>query len=326
MQLLENSFSDNEHPGNNWDFDYIIIKDITTGQPVAATFLTTALWKDDMLSPAAVSENVEAMRATDPYHLTSKVISAGSLLTEGEHLFIDRSSPFWKDAMQLLFDKVNTLQENYNTNSIVLRDFHHIDTELESFLVDNGFFKISMPDNNVVEDMPWKNEEEFYRGLSKWSKAHFRKHVRRHGGMYQVSVEKNPSQKDIDHWYSLYENVKNNSLELNTFTLPRKLFANIAGDPSWDVLALKLKKNNGQPQTVAVVFSHIAGDKYIPMIIGLDYSFNKEYKIQAGALPGSDAGQSARKKIYSSWILCSGRKEKSRSRTTSRSRVYADPG
>jgi 7-keto-8-aminopelargonate synthetase-like enzyme len=286
LGLLENTFKDNDTPENNWKFDYIIIKDTKTGKPVVATFLTTTIWKDDMLSPAAISESVEAKRNEDPYYFTSKVISTGSLLTEGEHLFIDKSSPYWKDAMQLLFDKINKLQEEYNTNSAVLRDFQFVDDELERFFIDNGFFKISMPDNNVVSDLAWNDAEEFYQNLSPNSKAHYRKQVKRHQGKFDICIEQHATEKDIDHWYSLYENVKNNSLELNTFTLPRKLFTNLANHPSWEVVSLKLcpDDNKNLKKTVAVIFCHTAGDSYIPMIIGLDYSFNKEYKIYRQAL------------------------------------------
>jgi hypothetical protein len=238
-----------------------------------------------MLSPAAVSENVEIKRAKDPYYLTSKVISTGSLLTEGEHLFIDRSFPSWKDAMQLFFDQVNLLQEEYNTNSIMLRDFQHVDEEFESFLIDNGFFKISMPDNNIVNDLSWNNTEEFYQSLSKRSRQHFREDVKKYREKYEINVEHHPTEEHIDHWYSLYEQVKNNSLELNTFTLPKKIFTNIANDPSWEILSLKLTPHDGGPmKTVCVVFSHVAGDNYIPMIIGMDYSCNKEYKVYRQAL------------------------------------------
>ncbi len=292
LQLLENTFQCNELPENNWKFDYVIIKNIISGQPVVAGFLTTALWKDDMLSPAAVSENVEIKRSGDPYYFTSRVISTGSLLTEGEHLFIDRSSPFWKDAMQLFFDRVNILQEKYNTNSIVFRDFHHVDEEFESFLIDNGFFKISMPDNNIVNNLSWNSDEEFYQSLSKRSRQHFREDVKKFRNNYEVCIEQDPVEEKIDFWYSLYENVKNNSLELNTFTLPKQLFANIANDPSWEILTLKLTTCADGPaantplekKTVCVVFSYIAGDNYIPMIIGLDYSYNKEYKVYRQAL------------------------------------------
>jgi hypothetical protein len=200
-------------------------------------------------------------------------------------LFIDRTSPYWKEAMQLFFDKINLLQEKYNTNSIVLRDFQHIDEEFESFLIDNGFFKTAMPDNNVVTDLSWSDAEEFYQGLSKWSKAHFRKQVKKYQDKLDICIERNPTKEDIDHWYALYENVKNNSLELNTFTLPKDLFINIANDRSWEILTIKLSPGTKEPQkTVCVVFSHIGGDSYIPMIIGMDYSCNKEYKVYRQAL------------------------------------------
>src|SRR6185369_6291119 len=107
---------------------------------------------------------------------------------------------------QLLFDQVNRLQEKHNTNSIVLRDFQHVDEEFESFLIDNGFFKISMPDNNIVNDLSWNNAEEFYHGLSKNSKIHFKKNIRRYLDKYEVSIEEDPAEEKIDHWYSLYEN------------------------------------------------------------------------------------------------------------------------
>jgi len=285
IALLENTFQNNELPENNWKFDYIIIKDIATDQPVVATFLTTALWKDDMLSPAAVSEHVETGRVYDPYYLTSTVLSTGSLLTEGDHLFIDKNSCYWKEAMRLVFDKINLLQEKYNTNSIVLRDFQHIDEDFESFLIDNGFFKTAMPDNNIVNNMQWTNAEEHYQQLSKWSKAHFRKQVKKYQDKFEICIESNASEKDIDDWYTLYENVKNNSLELNTFTLPKDLFVNIAKDKSWEILTLKLSPGNNEPKkTVCVVLSHVGGDSYIPMIIGLDYSYNKEYKVYRQAL------------------------------------------
>jgi hypothetical protein len=237
-----------------------------------------------MLSPAEVSESIELRRTNDPYYFTSRVISTGSLLTEGEHLFIDKSSPLWKDAMQLLFDQINTMQEKYNANSVVLRDFQNVDEEFESFLIDNGFFKTSMPDNNIVNDLSWNNPEEFYNSLSKNSKIHFRKHVRRYFDKYEAEVERNPTEKDIDHWYSLYENVKNNNLELNTFALPRKLFANIARNAAWETLVLKLKTDDGSNKTVAVVFSHTGGENHIPMIIGLDYTYNGNYKVYRQAL------------------------------------------
>lgn len=281
LQLLEKSFSENELKENNWNFDYVIIKD-NNDKPVVATFLTTALWKDDMQSPASISAKVEEQRLIDPYYLTSTVISTGSLLTEGEHVYIDKSSPYWKEAMKLLFEKMYLLQEDNKANNIVLRDFSNIDLELDTFLVDNGFFKIAMPDNNMVLDMNWETKEEFYNALSQRSRQHFREDIRKHEDKFEVNIEKDYSLANVDYWYSLYENVKNNSLDLNTFILPKKAFEQMLTSNKWEVISLSLKKQFdfiGIEKPIAVVFCHKTNDTYMPVIMGLDYRYQKEYKI-----------------------------------------------
>ncbi len=281
MQLLEKSFSENDLKENNWNFDYVIIKD-NNEKPVVATFLTTALWKDDMQSPASISAKVEEQRLTEPYYLTSTVISTGSLLTEGEHVFIDKSSPYWKEAMKLLFEKMYVLQDSNKASNIVLRDFSNNDVELDTFLVDNGFFKIAMPENNIVSDMSWTTKEDFYSKLSQRSRQHFREDIKKHEDKFDVKVETDYSDENINYWYNLYENVKNNSLDLNTFTLPKKAFEQMLKSHKWEVLSLGVKKQFdfiGIEKPIAVVFCHKAHDTYMPVIMGLDYRYQKEYKI-----------------------------------------------
>ncbi len=58
LQFPEESFSGNNEPEQNWDFHYLIISD-TEKQPVIATYLCKALWKDDMMAPPAVSQQIE---------------------------------------------------------------------------------------------------------------------------------------------------------------------------------------------------------------------------------------------------------------------------
>ncbi len=281
LQLLEKSFSENELKENNWIFDYVIIKD-NNDKPVVATFLTTALWKDDMQSPASISSKIEEQRLTDPYYLTSIVISTGSLLTEGEHVFIDKSSPFWKEAMKLLFEKMYMLQEDNKANNLVLRDFSNNDLELDTFLVDNGFFKITMPDNNIVSNMSWTTKEDFYNGLSQRSRQHFREDIKKHEDKFDVKIETGYSNENVDYWYGLYENVKNNSLDLNTFTLPKKAFEQMLTSNKWEVISLTVKKQFdfiGIEKPTAIVFCYKINDVYMPVIMGLDYRYQKEYKI-----------------------------------------------
>jgi hypothetical protein len=288
LKFLEESFRDNPEPENNWIFDYVVITD-ALNKPVLATFLTTALWKDDMLSPEGVSVQVEAKREVikDPYYLTSTIVCMGSLLTEGDHLYIDRNSSLWKEALNILLEKMATLQEKYNAAGTMIRDLKHGDDEMNSHLMDNGYFKIGMPDTHVLEPLNWANKEEFLGRLSKWSRRHIKRDVFRHEDKYEVEIVKSASPDEIVHWYELYGNVKKKSLALNTFMLPYKVFENMAKDPNWEVLTLKLKPDfdkREERKPVVVVFSYATPEKYNPMIIGIDYDFQEEYKCYKQAL------------------------------------------
>lgn len=284
LALLEKAFSSNERCEDNWSFDYFLIKD-SYGKIIVATFFTTALWKDDMLSPASVSQQVEAKRKADNYYLTGKVICAGSLITEGEHLYCDFKSPHFEEAMQLLFKKIYEQQDSLDANHIVFRDFHSLNEQLDHLMVDNGFFRINMPGSYFINDLRWKDSSEYFQSLSLNSKRHLTKKVLRHFNRFkQEVIEGKISEKELDYWYRLYKNVKEKSFELNTFSLPRKLFSGICEDENWEVLRLTIEDVYLEGQACCVVFCYKSGDSYIPMIIGLDYTFNKQFGIYRQAL------------------------------------------
>jgi 7-keto-8-aminopelargonate synthetase-like enzyme len=269
LALLEDSFAGNPEPENCWQFRYIIIKD-HFGAVVLATFLTASIVKDDMLSPAEISAEIEYRRKDQPGYLISKTVVMGSLLTEGEHLYLNGDHTLRNDAFLLFMSRLTQFQDNVNASKIILRDFSNIDPGLDNLLVSNGFFRISMPDNNIINDLSWNNEDAFYQRLSVNSRKSFRKYVARNREQFEIEWVSDPSEKDIHDWYQLYMNVKNRSFQLNTFALPLQLFRNISAHPDWEVMVLKHAKN-----TIGVVFSHHSGDAYIPMIIGLDYAFNE---------------------------------------------------
>ena len=288
LKFLENSFSCNEMPENNWGFDYVIIRD-GSGKPVLATFLTTSVSKDDIFSPASISKQLETKRQTDdPYYLTSKTLSIGSLLTEGNHLYLDRTSPVWKNAMHLLFEKISELQEKYDATVIMLRDFDGNDQEMDAFLVDNGYFKINMPENHVMEHMNWNNKEEYLSGLTPSSSKHVKRYILKNEDKFEVECgNRFISTEELKDLYQLYLNVKDHSLALNTFTLPYKVFENMVKDGHWDIITLKIKPEydtRERRKPVAVMFNYIAGDNYNFMIIGIDYQFQDEYKPYKQAL------------------------------------------
>jgi 7-keto-8-aminopelargonate synthetase-like enzyme len=275
LALLENVFSENEKPEDNWDFNYIIVSD-NNNNPVAATFITTALWKDDMLSPADVSAKIEELRKESPYYLISKVTSAGSLITEGEHIYIDRNNPLWKEALINLLDKINEVHQQTKSNSVVLRDFAKADAELISVITGNGYFKNSMPDAHLAENISWTSQESFFETLSRKNKMHFRTDVRRFYNDFEFVQVKNPAKEVISNWYNMYNQVRERNLDINAFPLPLKFFEQVSTAPEWDVTVLTLKETG---ETVSVVFSYKSGDTYIPTVIGLDYKYLLTHKI-----------------------------------------------
>ena len=114
------------------------------GKAVLATFFTAALWKDDMLASAEVSELVEQRRAEDPYYLTSTTFAMGSLLTEGDHLYLDRNAD-WKGALDLLMGAVSEHARLAGAGTIVLRDLYAADLELAEAIRERGYVKTSLP-------------------------------------------------------------------------------------------------------------------------------------------------------------------------------------
>jgi hypothetical protein len=165
LKFMEETFKDNPNPEHNWSFHYYIIRD-QKQKPVLATFFTITIIKDDMLSPIAISKQIEVKRITDPYYLTSKAMIMGSLLTGGDYLYIDRSNLNWKDALLLLLNYVREEQEKQGANSLFLRDFDAADSLIKDFLTGQSFIKNILPDTHRIENINWKTYDEFLNQLN----------------------------------------------------------------------------------------------------------------------------------------------------------------
>lgn len=276
LMLLERAFSRNASPEDRWDFDYIIVRDLS-GQIIFATFCTTTLWKDDMLSPVEISRNIELARDADPYHLTSRVLSTGCLLTEGEHVYKDLKHPLWKEAGSAFLQTLYSLQEKRQAENIVLRDFHGLHQEWDDLLMENGFIRLTMPDTHHLP-IGFTDPESYLRSLPPKSRNQLRSSVLRNSSDFSVEIiSLLTNQKKITEWYNLYLNVKERGLDLNTFALPENLFQQMATDPSWDIMELSLPEITHGP--VSVLFSYIAETDYIPTVIGIDYTHNGAFNI-----------------------------------------------
>ena len=163
----------------------------------------------------------------------------------------------------------------------MLRDLPQGDEQVDGFMMENGYFKINMPKSHNAELTGWTTRDEFMKTLSKRMQKHIRQDVLHHEDKFELTVCKNPSSEEIKHWYQLYLNVKNKSLELNTFTLPYKMFENMAQNPNWEVLTLTLKPefdSRIERKPIAVMLSFLTEKAYNYMMVGIDYDFQEEYK------------------------------------------------
>ena len=277
LRFLEEAFAGGGRPEDAWRFRYYLVRD-AEGQVVLATFFTEALWKDDMLAPAEISRRVEQRRGADPYYLTSRTFAMGSLLTEGEHLYLDRGRD-WRGALTLLLDAAGAEQERCGASTLVLRDIDPRDEELGAFLRQRGLVALPLPDALVLEVEPGSDEELLAR-LSPKARAHQRREVLSREPAYEVEVlgagGRVPDEAELRHLHRLYLAVKERGLDLTTFDLPDDLFRRMLETSCWELVLLRLRPEAGGPEDgrpVAFGAHFVGGEGYSPMVVGLDYAY-----------------------------------------------------
>ena len=282
LQFLERAFAGGERAEDEWAFHYYVVRD-RAGKPVLATFFTAALWKDDMLASAEVSELVEARRAEDPYYLTSLTFGMGSLLTEGDHLYLDRNAD-WKGALDLLLRAVSEHALAAGAGTIVMRDLHSADLELAEAVRERGYVKTSLPDSHVYEPVAG-GDEEWLAMLSSKARVHQRKAVLPFDEAYAVEFlargGRAVTDDELDHLYGLYQAVQARGRDLNSFPLPKSFLREMLVHPSWELMTLTLRETGA----VVAFGAHFIGARhYAPMIVGLDYDVVRSHGAYRQAL------------------------------------------
>lgn len=277
LVYLENTFSQHPDPTNQWDFYYYTIKD-NRGNIILMTFFTYGLWKDDMLATESVSIHLEEIRKTNPSYLTSKVLSMGSLFTEGKHCSINEEHPLAEKALKLLLDKLEEKYNSLNADMLVLRDFEK-DNIYNKTIIDQGYFKIDMPESCVIESQVWYSYEEFTKTLSLRSRKHFNKEIEPYEKCYDVAIKDKLSKSEIARAYQLYNKVKDNNYAINTFRYTQEVFENMNESPNWEFIVLALKAETENP-FVGIMFCYKnTNNIYVPELIGMDYKWAKEYQL-----------------------------------------------
>lgn len=271
LKLLEKSFSGNPDPEGNWDFYYVRIS--KEGELVLLSFFTHSLWKTDMLLPQYISEKVEEVRATNKYYQTSQVLSMGSLISEGPHLWLKDKSES-SEVFQQLLEVVDGLKTETNADTTVLRDFEP-GFKWESLVKEAGYIKFQMPDS-CIHNLNWENNA-FPEALSKRNRRHLKKDILKYSFMVLVEKSIRLSENLLGQAYQLYKNVKDQNLALNTYYYPFRFFEEINKSDSWEFLMITHPEDH--KKLMGVMFIYKNGSTYIPSLVGLDYDFNEKYAL-----------------------------------------------
>jgi len=278
LRALEDTFAgdDDAEPEHRWAFHYWIVRDTAGGRPVAATFFTTAMWKDDMLAAPHVSVEVERRRADNPYFLTSTMIGMGSLLSEGDHLYLDRTAD-WRPALRLILAAARSEEDRAGAAAVVLRDLPDGDAELHEVLLGEGFARVPVFDT-WTRPIDFTTDDDFLAGLPKKARYHQRTNVLAWEGQYRVEAYTGGgteaaklSTGQRDHLYGLYRDVHARNLELNVFPLPRRVLDAVLSRPGWELVTLTL--HDGPDKPVAFALQHVGPDHVQPLFVGLDYRY-----------------------------------------------------
>lgn len=283
-RFCEDTFKDNPEPENNWKFHYVVIRD-EDKKPILASFFTELIFKDDMVAPANVSKQIEEIRKTNRYYLSSRVIMMGSLITVGEHFYVNRKSSKWKKALLELIRIMNEEKQKCGANMVQFRDLYSLDIEISDFLITEGFIKVEMPDAHTLYNLQWETESEYLSSFSSGSRWHFKKMISGKKIYFNVEIldgQLKAEKGNVNDWYALYFNVKEKSYNINTYELPLKYFSNMIDHPNWEIIEIRLKPEYDdreiKNQLVAVAFCYRSSkNNYSMMAVGMDYNYVLTY-------------------------------------------------
>lgn len=280
LTFLEESFSENSQKEDNWQFYYLIIRE--NNEPILMTFFTRCWCKDDIFKSESISKEIEQLRTNNPYHLTTESLMMGSMITEGNHLFLNRTSENWQKAVDVMLKWVDGFQQECDINSIYLRDFDYFDFELSEKFIAHGLVEIDLPDySHILNVDKYENKTDWWLSLTSKKRQSIKKDVLTLTEQFDVQIKKKVSESELKKYYQLYKSVKHNNLSINTFELPFKFFEKLNDNLNWEMIVLKVEESN----TIgAVVFSFRSEKNYIPLVMGVNYEVLHSHKVYKQAL------------------------------------------
>jgi len=276
LEALEEVFGADADDRDRWRFHYQVVRD-AGGRPVAASFFTEALWKDDILAAARLSRMVEARRRDDPTFLSSRVLAMGTLISEGDHLHLDRGGP-WRPALLRLLAAAEQARAACGSPALVLRDLPAADAGLAALLGAEGFLRLELPDALELE-IDWQDHAEFLAARSKRERRFHREQVAPYDDAWRREILE-PGACEVNaagwaHLHGLYRNVHGRQLALNTFPLPPALLPRLLRVPGWELIVLRPASGEGDGIDAVRGFAlcQDRGGTYAPLLVGMDYGW-----------------------------------------------------
>jgi 7-keto-8-aminopelargonate synthetase-like enzyme len=265
--------ADNPLPEHRWSIKYLLVRD-ARNRVVAATFLTTHLHKDDMMSREEVSREVQRRRESDPYFLTSTVVQLGCNLSEGTHLYLDRSGP-WKEALALVLAAAEAEVDRAEASALIVRDLVDGDVELDAFMLDQGLSRVPNLDTHIV-DLAQEDEETWFSALKRKPRQQLRD-VKATADEFVVTfhghgLEPMPA-ADAAYLHELYRTLAERKLRLNVFAFPSNLIPELLDCSAWEIATIRLPPEKGGPvdgRPIAFWAAHKEGAHYAPLFCGFD--------------------------------------------------------
>ncbi|WP_051590777.1 aminotransferase class I/II-fold pyridoxal phosphate-dependent enzyme [Flavobacterium daejeonense] len=275
MQAMEEIFSNNEKPEENWSFHYIIVKD-NDGKIILATYFTSTIYKDDMLALENVSKQIEEVRKNNPYYLCSKTLAMGSLFSEGEHLYIKSEHPLVKIALNEFFVKVEKLKKETQSAVVILRDFYS-DFQYHERFEDEGFVKVNMPNSLQLKNITWNTEDEMLASIPSSKKREgIRYYALKKESLFDISIKNNLTTEEAETCYKLFLNVKVRNFGFNFFSYPSKITNVLSKYDDYEFILIRLR---GQNEIIASAWIYNGPLHSSPMIVGLNDMYIKSHKI-----------------------------------------------
>jgi predicted N-acyltransferase len=277
MSLAERVFDERQPKReHSWKFRYALVRN-EKNEIVAAAPFTTAVMKDDAFMQEDVSRALEEERVTNPYYQTSLVVSMGSLLSEGRHMYLP-PGPRRMAALGRLVGVAEKEMQRAGSSTLILRDLGTDDVELNTWLNSHGFIPMPLLDSHTV-DIEWKTDEEYLEWLgSRRKRLHVQEQMD-HEQFYHSEIwtqGKMLAPGEAEYLHSLYRNVASRNFRMNLFLFPENLIRAHLESPAWELLVVHLKPDADGPadgRPVAWGALHHFGDECRWLYCGIDYRY-----------------------------------------------------